>query len=92
MDEILAEVLLESDRLRRAARVVASEVLPDVSTVLPQSASALSRLVGTAETAINKLDLAAAYRTLQIRGRSGEEVEFSPRNMSSSQMDLARDE
>lgn len=78
VDEILGEVLLELERLRDATRVVTSHVLPDVSTVLPRSARGLTRLTGAAETIINKLDLALEYRSLQIRGRLGDEVEFSP--------------
>lgn len=78
IDEVLAELLIDMTRLAGASRVVQSDVLPDVSIVLPQSMHALSRLTGMADAMANKLNLAVAWRSLRMRGTVGEEVEFSP--------------
>lgn len=78
IDEVLAELLIDMTRLAGASRVVQSDVLPDVSIVLPQSMHALSRLTGMADVMANKLNLAVAWRSLRMRGTVGEEVEFSP--------------
>ena len=78
IDEILAELLIDMTGLAGASRVVQSDVLPDVSIVLPQSVRALSRLTGIADAMANKLNLAVRWRSLRIRGTVGQEVEFSP--------------
>ena len=78
VDEVLAELLLVMKRLARAADAVQSDVLPEVSIVLPQQARALSRLTGQAEAMVSKLSQAMQWRSLRLRGRVGQEVEFSP--------------
>ena len=78
IDEVLAELLIEMTGLVRASSAVQSDVLPDVSIVLPQSVHALSRLTGIADAMANKLNLAVTWRSLRLRGTVGEEVEFSP--------------
>ena len=78
IDEVLGELLIAMTRLSRASDIVRSDVLPDVSIVLPGSVSALERFVGTADTMINKLRLAVVWRSLRVKGRVGQEVEFSP--------------
>lgn len=78
VDEVLAELLLVMKRLTRAADMVQSDVLPEVSIVLPQQARALSRLTGLAEAMASKLSLAVKWRSLRLRGTVGQEVEFSP--------------
>ena len=78
IDEVLAELLVAMTRLSRASEVVQSDVLPDVSIVLPQSELALSRLTGMADAMASKLSLAVEWRSLRIRGTVGEEVDFSP--------------
>ena len=78
VDEVLAELLLEMKRLTRAADMVQSDVLPEVSIVLPQQVRALSRLTGLAEAMASKLSLALKWRSLRLRGTVGQEVEFSP--------------
>ena len=65
-------------RLSRASKLVQSDVLPDVSIVLPQSAHALERLIKMVDAMANKLSLAIEWRSLSIRGTVGQEVEFSP--------------
>lgn len=78
IDEVLAELLLVMAKLSRASEVVQSDVLPDVSIVLPQSVNPLSRLTGIADVMTNKLRLVVGWRSLRIRGAAGQEVEFSP--------------
>ena len=78
IDEVLAELLIVKGRLARAANMVRSNVLPEVSIVLPQQAQALSRLTGLAEAMASKLSLAEKWRSLRLRGTVGQEVEFSP--------------
>ena len=78
VDEVLAELLVAMTRLTRASEVVQSEVLPDVSIVLPQAEEALSRLTGMTDAMASKLSLAVTWRSLRIRGTVGQEVEFSP--------------
>ena len=78
VDEVLAELLLVMKRLTRAADMVQSDVLPEVSIVLPQQARALSRLTGLADAMASKLSLAVEWRSLRLRGTVGQEVEFSP--------------
>lgn len=78
IDEVLAELLISMTRLSRASDAVRSDVLPDVSIVLPQSVEALSRLVGMADVVKNTLSLAVKWRSLQLKGTVGQEVEFSP--------------
>ena len=78
IDEILAELLIETDRLSKASNVVQTRVFPEVSTVLPHSARALSILTGLADAFSNRMALALDRRSLQARGSVGEEVEFSP--------------
>ena len=78
IDEVLAELLLVRERLSRAADMVQSDVLPEVSIVLPQQAQALSRLTGLAEAMASKLSLVLKWRSLRLRGTVGQEVEFSP--------------
>lgn len=80
IDSVLAEVLLDATDLSRASAVVKSDVLPNVSGVLPQSAPALSQLVGKVSTMVNKVELAMVWRSLRVRNQEvGLEVEFSPR-------------
>ena len=80
IDSVLAEVLLDMDSLSQAADHVKIDVMPSVSDALPQSAAALSRLVGRAGAMVNKLKLAMAWRSLRIRKHEvGQDVEFSPR-------------
>ena len=78
VDEVLAELLLVMKRLTKAADMVQSDVLPEISIVLPQQVRALSRLTGLAETMASKLSLAVKWRSLRLRGTVGQEVEFSP--------------
>ena len=78
IDEVLGELLLVMKRLARIADLVRSDVLPEVSIVLPQQVRALSRLTGLAETMNSKLSLAVKWRSLRLRGTVGQEVEFSP--------------
>ena len=78
IDEVLAELLVDMKSLSRASAVVQASVLPDVNVILPQSASALSRLTGMADAVVNKMDLAIGWRSLRTRGEVGNEVEFSP--------------
>lgn len=78
VDEVLAELLVEMTRLSAASEIVRSDVLQDVSIVLPQCEHALSRLTGMADAMANKLNLAVKWRSLRVRGSVGEEVEFSP--------------
>ena len=78
VDEVLAELLIVMRRLTRAAEMVRADVLPDISIVLPQQAKPLSRLTGLAEEMASKLGLAAEWRSLRVRGETGQEVEFSP--------------
>ncbi len=78
IDEILGELLLEMTRLSAASEFVRSDVLQDVSIVLPQCEHALSRLTGLADAMANKLSLAVKWRSLRVRGTVGEEAEFSP--------------
>ena len=78
IDEVLAELLVEMTNLSAASEIVRSDVLQDVSIVLPQCVNALSRLTGRADAMANKFDLAVKWRSLRIRGTVGQEVEFSP--------------
>ena len=78
IDEVLAELLIVMSRLTRAADLVKSDVLSEVSIVLPQQAPALSRLTGLAGAMASKLSLAVRWRSLRLRGTVGQEVEFSP--------------
>ena len=78
VDEVLAELLIVMKRLTRAADMVQSDVLPEVSIVLPQQAQAVSRLTGLAEAMASKLSLAVKWRSLRLRGTVGQVVEFSP--------------
>lgn len=78
VDEVLAELLIVMRRLTRAVETVRADVLPDISVVLPQQAKPLSRLTGLAEEMASKLGLAAEWRSLRVRGETGQEVEFSP--------------
>ena len=78
IDEILAELLIETDRLTTAANVVQTGILPEVSTILPHSVRALSTLTGLADAFSNRMALAFKRRSLRTRGVAGEEIEFSP--------------
>ena len=78
IDEVLAELLVAMARLSRASEVVKSEVIPEVSIVLPQSVHAVSRLIGMTDAMASKLNLAMTWRSLRLRGAVGQEVEFSP--------------
>ena len=78
IDEVLAELLVAMARLSRASEVVKSEVIPEVSIVLPQSVHAVARLIGMTDAMANKLNLAMTWRSLRLRGAVGQEVEFSP--------------
>ena len=78
IDEVLAELHIAMTRLTRAAARVRSDVLPEVSIVLPQQEQALSRVTGLVEAMANKLSLAVKWRSLRLRGTVGEEVEYSP--------------
>lgn len=80
IDQVLAELLLDMDRLAHAADVVKTNVLPEVSTVLSQSEGALTRLADMADVMANKLALARTWRRLRIRNQDvGREIEYSPR-------------
>ena len=77
VDEILAELMIETDRLSTAATMVRMEVLPKASTSLPCSVRAISNLSGLADAFSNRMALALRRRSLYIRGEAGEEVEYS---------------
>ena len=78
IDEVLAELLIVMSRLTRAADLVQSDVLSEVSIVLPQQAPAVWRLTGLVGAMASKLSLAVEWRSLRLRGTVGQEVEFSP--------------
>ena len=78
IDKILAELLIETERLSTASNVVQTGLLPEVSTVLPHSVRALSTLTGLADAFSNRMALALKRRSLRARGGLGDEVEFSP--------------
>lgn len=78
IDEVLAELHIAMTRLTRAAARVRSDVLPEVSIVLPQQEQALSRVTGLVEAMANKLSLAVEWRSLRLRGSVGDEVDYSP--------------
>ena len=78
IDEVLAELHIAMTRLTRAAARVRSDVLPEVSIVLPQQERALSRVTGLVEVMANKLNLAVEWRSLRLRGSVGDEVDYSP--------------
>lgn len=78
IDQVLGELLLAMTSLSRASSVVASEVVPDVSIVLPQSEPALLRLTRLADALDSTLSLAVTWRSLRLRGTVGQEVDFTP--------------
>ena len=78
IDKILAELLIETGRLSKVSNMVQTGVLPEVSTVLPNSVRALSTLTGLADAFSNRMALALKRRSLRARGVIGDEVEFSP--------------
>lgn len=78
IDEVLAELHIAMTRLTRAAARVRSDVLPEVSIVLPQQEQALSRVTGLVDAMANKLSLAVEWRSLRLRGSVGDEVDYSP--------------
>ena len=78
IDEILAEVLVDMNRLSHASSLVRTDVLPEISAALPQLVRMLSRLTGLADSFVSKLQLAVAWRSLRTRGKVGQEVDFSP--------------
>ncbi len=78
IDEVLAELHIAMTRLTRAAARIRSDVLPEVSIVLPQQEQALSRVTGLVEAMANKLSLAVEWRSLRLRGSVGDEVDYSP--------------
>ena len=78
VDEILAELLIETDRLSTAANMVQTGLLPEVSTILPHSVRALSTLTGLANAFSNRMALVLKRRSLRTRGIAGDVIEFSP--------------
>ena len=78
IDEVLAELLLVRRRLAPVAELVEADVLPDIRIVLPQQVRLVSRLSGLAQEMASKLGLAAEWRSLRVRGETGQEVDFSP--------------
>lgn len=78
VDEVIAELLVGMTKLSHASAVVQSDVLPEVSIVLPQLEHSLSRLTRIAAAMASKLKLAVQWRSLRTRGTVGQEVEFSP--------------
>lgn len=80
IDAVLAEVLLDMEGLSRTSDVVKSDVLPEVSTVLPRSEAPVRRLTGRADAMVNTLKLAMDRRSLRVRKQEvGQAMEFSPR-------------
>ena len=78
VDQVLAELLLAMRGLSRASDVVASEVVPEASIVLPQAEPALLRLTRLVDALESTLGLAATRRSLRLRGAVGQEVDFTP--------------
>lgn len=78
VDEIIADLLIESRNLLQATETIKERLLPEITILAPQLAETLRGLVSSSQSILNVLQYLAARRSLRIRGKPGENAAFSP--------------
>jgi hypothetical protein len=74
----LADLLIEAEQLARRSEIVRQEVLPEVKILAPTLAAQLEGHVGQGFAISEAIRSLARRRSLEVRGRPGEVIEFSP--------------
>ena len=78
VDEIVADLLIDTLRLSEMAEAAEREILPEMAVVAPRLADPLAAFVRQCQRTLNDLKYVAEKRSLRVRGNTGEEVDFSP--------------
>jgi hypothetical protein len=78
VDEIIADLLIDSVMLSEKAETAERDVLPEIMVVVPRLANSMVSLVRQCESTLQTLRYIAEKRSLRVRGKVGEEVDFSP--------------
>jgi hypothetical protein len=78
VDELLAELLIETCKLGDLARLAERDLLPQISVLTPRFADLLSDFIGECKRTLQDLQYVALKRALKVRGSAGEELDFSP--------------
>lgn len=77
-DEFLADLLIDSSRLRAMEEIFERDSMPEVNVLVPQAAVALSRMLGLLGSIRNAVETAAGVRSLTLRGQVGDIANFLP--------------
>jgi hypothetical protein len=78
VDELLAELLIDTCKLADSAQLAERDVLPQVSVLAPRLADLLSDFIAQCKRTLQDLQYVALKRSLKVRGSTGEELDFSP--------------
>jgi hypothetical protein len=77
-DEFLADLLIDCSRLRSMEETFERDSMPEINVTVPQTAVALSRMLGTLRSIRNAVETAVRVRSLALRGQVGDVVKFLP--------------
>jgi hypothetical protein len=77
-DEVIADLLIDFDRLQKVAESFRIEVVPEVAVIAPRLSKQVTTLLDLLSSTTNVVRVLAAKRSLVIGAGAGEIVEFSP--------------
>jgi len=78
VDEIVADLLIDTLRLSEMAEATQRDILPEIGVVAPRLADPMVEFVRQCQRTLHGLKYVAEKRSLRVRGKTGEEVDFSP--------------
>jgi len=78
VDEIIADIWIDATKLSELSEVLRADTLPQIVVVAPRIADSIKAFVDVCESLLGALRLLAHRRSLRIRGKVGQELEFSP--------------
>jgi hypothetical protein len=78
VDEALADLMIDSARMKELAETISRDVLPEVAIMVSHAGGAMDRLIGLIRSTANAVEGVAHSRSLRVIGSVGDVVEFSP--------------
>ena len=78
VDGILADVLMDSEKLNELAERVQREVLPEISVLVPHSSGPVDHLIRLIRASNAQVRTALESRSIKILGAIGDVAEYSP--------------
>lgn len=78
VDEIIADIWIDANRVLELAEALRADTLPQIVVVAPRISDSIKAFVDVCESLLGALSSLAHRRRLRIRGKAGQELEFSP--------------